>query len=102
MSSTNVSVTPGWRISTPSSPDGCVHVGLSCDPPAPRRQREDVSTAGPAAAQQGGYEVGRFVSLEALIEQIKESYYDALGASTAGWHEGEHDISLASRTSSAS
>lgn len=40
----------------------------------------------------GGYDVGRFVSLEALIEQSKESYYEALGASTKGWHEGSHDI----------
>jgi len=31
----------------------------------------------------GGYEVGRFVSLERLIEQSKETYYDALGRSTA-------------------
>ena len=39
-----------------------------------------------------GYEVGRFVSLEKLIEQSKETYYDALGHSTAGWHEGSHDL----------
>ncbi len=40
----------------------------------------------------GGYEVGRFISVEKLIEQSKETYYDALAASTAGWHEGEHDL----------
>ena len=50
----------------------------------------------------GGYEVGRFVSLEKLIEQSKETYYDALGRSTVGWHEGAHDLSRGSRTSSGS
>ena len=39
----------------------------------------------------GGYEVGRFVSIEKLIEKTSETYYDSLGKSTAGWHEGEHD-----------
>jgi Fic family protein len=39
----------------------------------------------------GGYEVGRFVSLEKLIEESKEIYYDALGRSTDGWHHGSHD-----------
>jgi len=41
---------------------------------------------------QAGYEVGRFVSLERLIERSRETYYEALAASTAGWHEGEHDL----------
>ena len=40
----------------------------------------------------GGYEVGRFVSVEKLIEQSKETYYEALAASTDGWHEGGHDL----------
>lgn len=39
-----------------------------------------------------GYEVGRFVSLEKLIEQSKETYYEALGHSTEGWHAGAHDL----------
>lgn len=39
-----------------------------------------------------GYEVGRFVSLEKLIERTAESYYDALGKSTVGWHDGKHDV----------
>jgi Fic family protein len=39
-----------------------------------------------------GYEVGRFVSLEKLIEQSKETYYEALGRSTDGWHEDAHDL----------
>ena len=41
---------------------------------------------------QGGYEVGRFVSIEKLMEESKDGYYEALGASTAGWHEGEHNL----------
>ena len=40
----------------------------------------------------GGYEVGRFVSLEKLIELSEETYYEALGSSTAGWHDGTHDL----------
>jgi len=41
---------------------------------------------------QSGYEVGRFISIEKLINDTKETYYDALGASTTGWHEGTHDL----------
>jgi len=40
----------------------------------------------------GGYGVVRYVSLERLIDQSRDSYYRALSASTAGWHEGEHDL----------
>ncbi len=39
-----------------------------------------------------GHEVGRFVSLEKLIEESKETYYESLERSTARWSEGEHDI----------
>lgn len=38
-----------------------------------------------------GYEVGRYVSLERLVEQHKDRYYETLETSSAGWHEGEHD-----------
>jgi Fic family protein len=41
---------------------------------------------------QNGYEVGRYVSLERIIEQTKESYYDTLYKSSQGWHEGMHDV----------
>ena len=37
-----------------------------------------------------GFEVGRYVSLERLIEQNKERYYETLGQSSQGWHEGKH------------
>jgi Fic family protein len=38
-----------------------------------------------------GYEVGRYISLERLIEQNKDRYYETLGRSSQGWHEGKHD-----------
>jgi Fic family protein len=38
------------------------------------------------------YEVGRFISIERLINESKETYYDALQNSGHGWHEAEHDI----------
>jgi len=41
---------------------------------------------------QGGYDVGRYISLEKIIEDTKGTYYEALEASSAGWHEGAHDI----------
>ena len=41
---------------------------------------------------QAGYEVGRYISLETAIERTKEGYYDALQASSQGWHEGQHSL----------
>ena len=41
---------------------------------------------------QSGYEVGRFISLERVIESTRDSYYDALYESSQGWHEGEHSL----------
>ena len=41
---------------------------------------------------QHGYEVGRYVSLERIIEQSKQSYYDTLYTSSQGWHESRHDV----------
>lgn len=38
-----------------------------------------------------GIEVGRFISLERVIEESKETYYEALKSSSSGWHEGTHD-----------
>jgi len=35
-------------------------------------------------------EVGRYISLERLIEQNKERYYETLRLSSEGWHEGKH------------
>lgn len=38
-----------------------------------------------------GIDVGRYVSLERLIEENKERYYETLQLSSKGWHEGKHD-----------
>jgi len=38
-----------------------------------------------------GLEVGRYISLERLIEQNKERYYEVLKLSSDGWHQGKHD-----------
>jgi Fic family protein len=38
-----------------------------------------------------GYELGRYISLERLIEENKERYYETLELSSFGWHEGTHD-----------
>jgi Fic family protein len=38
-----------------------------------------------------GYEVGRYISLERIIEQNKERYYETLEIGSQGWHEGNHD-----------
>ena len=38
-----------------------------------------------------GYIVGKYISIEKLIADSKESYYEALKESSAGWHEGEND-----------
>jgi Fic family protein len=38
-----------------------------------------------------GYGVARYVSVEQLIFDSKNSYYDALEASQRSWHDGEHD-----------
>jgi len=39
-----------------------------------------------------GHDVGRYISVEKLIEESKETYYEALKQSTVDWHEGEHDL----------
>ena len=39
-----------------------------------------------------GYDVGRYISLEAIVEQTKDSYYDTLHESSQGWHQGDHDL----------
>lgn len=38
-----------------------------------------------------GFEVGRYISIERLIEQHKERYYETLEESSKGWHDGKHD-----------
>lgn len=38
-----------------------------------------------------GYDVGKYISIEKEIERTKETYYEALAASSSGWREGEND-----------
>ena len=38
-----------------------------------------------------GFEVGRYISLERLIEENKERYYETLEESSQNWHDGNHD-----------
>jgi Fic family protein len=43
--------------------------------------------------QRCGYGVGRYVSLEQLMFESKDGYYEALAASTAGWFDdGAHEL----------
>jgi Fic family protein len=41
---------------------------------------------------QHGHDIGRYISLERLVEETKEDYYEALKISSANWHEGTHDV----------
>ena len=41
---------------------------------------------------QSGIEVGRWVSLEKIIEDSKEDYYETLRKSSVGWHDNTNDI----------
>ena len=44
------------------------------------------------ALYQHNYQVGKYISLERIIEQSKETYYEALNKSSQKWHQTEHDI----------
>jgi len=39
-----------------------------------------------------GYDVGRYISHERIVEQTKEDYYESLKRSSSRWHEGKHDV----------
>lgn len=41
---------------------------------------------------QCGYEAGRYIGLERIVEESKETYYEALLASSHGWHDAQHDL----------
>ena len=41
---------------------------------------------------QAGYDVGRYISLERIIEDTKETYYEVLLKSSQHWHEAKHDL----------
>lgn len=44
------------------------------------------------AIYQQRYEVGRYISLERLIEESKEDYYHVLQQSSQRWHDGNHEF----------
>lgn len=37
------------------------------------------------------FDVGRYISLERIIEESRETYYEALESSSQHWHDGRHD-----------
>ncbi|MDP2896729.1 MAG: Fic family protein [bacterium] len=39
-----------------------------------------------------GYEVARYISIERLMEENKERYYETLEESSRDWHEGKHNL----------
>lgn len=41
---------------------------------------------------QAGLTISRYVSVERIIEQTRDSYYATLRASSEGWHSGDHSI----------
>src|SRR2546423_1872290 len=44
------------------------------------------------ALYQNGYEVGRYIGLERLVEEAKDDYYESLRRSSEGWHEWRNDL----------
>lgn len=41
---------------------------------------------------QHGYQVGKYISIERIIEQSKETYYESLNRSSQKWHQARHDV----------
>ena len=39
-----------------------------------------------------GHQVGRYISLERIVEQTKETYYEVLQKCSTGWHDASHEI----------
>ncbi len=44
------------------------------------------------ALYQHRFMVGKYISLERIVEQSKETYYETLNKSSQGWHEARHDV----------
>lgn len=38
------------------------------------------------------YQVGKYISLERIFEQSKETYYETLETSSQHWHQSQHDV----------
>jgi len=45
------------------------------------------------AIYQQDYTVGKYISLERIVEESKETYYEALNKSSQKWRQDKHDIS---------
>ncbi len=44
------------------------------------------------ALYQHDFTVGKYISLERIVEQSKDTYYEALNKSSQKWHEAKHNI----------
>lgn len=44
------------------------------------------------ALYQHGYQVGKYISLERIVEQSKETYYESLDKSSQKWRQAKHDV----------
>lgn len=44
------------------------------------------------ALYEHGYHVGKYISIERIIEQSKETYYESLNKSSQNWHKSKHDV----------
>jgi len=44
------------------------------------------------ALYQHGYQVGKYISLERITEQSKETYYESLNKSSQKWRQAKHDV----------
>ena len=44
------------------------------------------------ALYQHGFTVGKYISIERIVEQSKETYYETLNKSSQNWHEAKHDV----------
>ena len=44
------------------------------------------------ALYQHGFMVGKYISIERIVEQSKETYYETLNKSSQDWHEAKHNV----------
>lgn len=46
----------------------------------------------PLALYHHGFQVGKYISLERIIEQSKETYYESLNKSSQSWFKAKHNV----------
>lgn len=44
------------------------------------------------ALYQHGYQAGKYISIERITEQSKQTYYESLNKSSQRWHQAKHDV----------